>query len=63
LGLSIGVIGVGKWGQNHVRVLNRLKNERFCDKLVLCDINEERVKRLYKKYDVDKYYTNTDENA
>ena len=61
MGLSIGVIGVGRWGQNHVRVLNRLKNEGFCDKLVLCDVNEGRVKRLYKKYDIDKYYTDTSE--
>lgn len=54
--LSIGVIGVGRWGQNHVRVLNRLKNEGFCNKLVICDVDRKKVERLYKKYDVDKYY-------
>lgn len=48
--IRIGVIGVGGWGKNHVRVLNELKALE-----AICDLNEERVKEYSRKYQVHGY--------
>ncbi|MCX8188401.1 MAG: Gfo/Idh/MocA family oxidoreductase [Nitrososphaeria archaeon] len=48
--VKIGVIGVGGWGKNHVRVLNELKALE-----AICDVNEERVKEYSIKYQVYGY--------
>lgn len=53
--IRIGVIGVGGWGKNHVRVLNELKALE-----AICDLNEEKVKEYSRKYQVNGY-TNLDE--
>jgi len=55
--LKIGIVGVGFWGRNHLRVLKELgiKVE------AICDINEERAAKLAKEFAVKNYYTNLDE--
>ena len=54
---KIGIVGVGFWGRNHLRVLKELgiKVE------AICDINAERASRLAKEFAVKNYYTNLDE--
>lgn len=54
MGIRIGVIGVGYWGQNHVRVLRELDN---IETLSICDLNIETAKLVAKKYQI-KWYTN-----
>ncbi|MGQ9781295.1 MAG: Gfo/Idh/MocA family protein [Nitrososphaeria archaeon] len=48
--VRIGVIGVGGWGKNHLRVLSELK---ALD--AICDTNEERAKDNSRKYGVEAY--------
>ncbi len=48
--VKIGVIGVGGWGKNHLRVLSELG----C-LAAFCDVNEGRVKVYEKKYGVQGY--------
>ncbi|HUU78969.1 MAG TPA: Gfo/Idh/MocA family oxidoreductase [candidate division Zixibacteria bacterium] len=43
---TIGIIGLGKWGKNHVRNIERLHSEGFCDKVVICDADESRIKQI-----------------
>ena len=53
--VKVGVIGVGGWGKNHLRVLNELG----C-LAAFCDIDVEKVKRYEEKYRV-KGYPSVDE--
>lgn len=53
--MKIGVIGVGGWGKNHLRVLSELGCLAS-----FCDINEEKVKVYEKKYGV-RGYSSADE--
>jgi len=48
--VKIGVVGVGGWGKNHVRVLNELRALE-----AICDLNEERVKEYSRRYEVEGY--------
>jgi len=49
--VKIGVIGGGKWGQNHLRVFNSLG----CELVGLADVNDEK-KELADKYGI-KFFT------
>ena len=51
LGLKIGIIGVGGWGKNHVRVLHNMGVLG-----AVCDVSIDRAKEIAKKYDT-KYYS------
>lgn len=52
--IGYGIIGVGIWGQIHVRTL--LSNPQV--KLVaVCDINEENARAVAAKYNIPRYYT------
>jgi UDP-N-acetylglucosamine 3-dehydrogenase len=48
--LKVGVIGVGGWGKNHLRVLNEMN---VLD--AVCDLNEVRVKEYSTKYGIEGY--------
>ncbi len=48
--MNIGVMGVGGWGKNHVRVLNEL-NALRC----IYDIDQARVNEIGKMYNVNNY--------
>ena len=54
---KIGIVGVGFWGRNHLRVLKELGIRVEA----ICDINAERASRLAKEFAVKNYYTNLDE--
>ncbi|NHJ39172.1 MAG: Gfo/Idh/MocA family oxidoreductase [Asgard group archaeon] len=43
---TIAIIGLGKWGKNHVRNINRLCSEGFCDKVIICDQDKDRLKSI-----------------
>lgn len=43
---TIAIIGLGKWGKNHVRNIARLQSEGFCDKVVICDADSTRLKEI-----------------
>lgn len=45
--LNIGVIGCGYWGPNLVR---NLVESRRCDRIVCCDLNEQRLERILARY-------------
>lgn len=47
--VGIGLIGTGYWGKNHARVYKELLSEGIIDYLILCDIDEKRVKELAGK--------------
>jgi len=55
--LKVAVVGVGRWGRNHVRVLSRLVAEGEIDELVLVDLNAATVRSVARKYGVEKCYT------
>lgn len=48
--VKIGVIGVGGWGKNHVRVLSELNSLA-----TVCDLNPSRAEFYGKKYNVPSY--------
>jgi len=56
--LKIGVVGVGFWGSNHVRVLRELESAEM---KAVCDIDLEKAKNVAKKFGVPKYYQNIDD--
>ncbi len=43
---TIAIVGLGKWGKNHVRNIRRLQTEGFCDKVVICDANKGHLKSI-----------------
>ncbi|MCD6125614.1 MAG: Gfo/Idh/MocA family oxidoreductase [Thaumarchaeota archaeon] len=56
--LKIGVVGVGFWGSNHVRVLRELESAEV---KAVCDIDLEKAKYVAKKFGVPNYYQNLDD--
>lgn len=56
--LRVGVVGVGFWGRNHVRVLSELPNVKV---EAVCDIDIERAKNVAAKYNIMHYYSSMDE--
>jgi UDP-N-acetylglucosamine 3-dehydrogenase len=54
-GLKIGVIGVGGWGKNHVRVLSNMGVLE-----AVCDLSPERAKEIAEKYDTKFYSSMSD---
>ena len=51
--MKYGVIGTGYWGSNHARVAAELADKGIIDGVVLCDVDENRVKELASSYDVE----------
>jgi UDP-N-acetylglucosamine 3-dehydrogenase len=54
-GLKIGVIGVGGWGKNHVRVLYNMGVLG-----AVCDLSAERAKEIAEKYNIKSYSSMSD---
>ena len=48
--VNIGLIGLGGWGKNHVRVLNELKVLSG-----ICDVNNVTLEYYSKKYKINGY--------
>ena len=45
--ISVGVVGCGYWGPNHIRNLRTLPE---CNLKAMCDVNETRLKHLKALY-------------
>lgn len=60
MGLNVAVIGVGRWGRNHARILSSLKG-RIVNKLVVVDVDIERAREASKMYSADSYYGSVEE--
>ena len=43
---TIAIIGLGKWGANHVRNICRLHSEGFCENVVICDADASKLKAV-----------------
>lgn len=50
--LSVAVVGTGFWGKNHARVYKELDTT---DLAAICDINQDRVKKIAKQFDAKPY--------
>ena len=55
MGFCIGVIGAGHWGQAHIRTLISLKREGLVERLLVCDVDVEKLINLDPE--VDATYT------
>lgn len=53
--VGFGVIGVGTWGENHVRALAQNPQANL---IAIADTNKLRAEMIAKQYNVKKYYTN-----
>lgn len=42
--VSLGIIGAGNWGKNHARLALELKDEGRLDRVVICDMDPERLR-------------------
>ena len=49
---GIAVIGTGYWGKNHVRGFNELLKEGEIDNLMVCDVDEARVKKMAEDFEI-----------
>ncbi|MEN2974990.1 MAG: Gfo/Idh/MocA family oxidoreductase [Candidatus Caldarchaeales archaeon] len=56
--LKIGVIGVGFWGRNHVRVFSEISDVQI---EAVCDIDYERAKQVASKYNIKNFYSSLDD--
>jgi len=61
--LCIGVVGVGRWGRNHVRVLKELKHEGLVSFIAIHDLDFERAISVAAEFNVDKVFKDLDEFA
>ncbi|RLE61562.1 MAG: hypothetical protein DRJ35_00135 [Thermoprotei archaeon] len=60
MGLEVAVVGVGRWGKNHVRVLAELKG-KIVDRLVIVDSNIARAREIAEKYPADAIYSSVED--
>lgn len=51
--VGIGIVGIGGWGKNHVRVLATLKSEGIIDYVGIADISDELLKKMKKMFSID----------
>ena len=59
MALTVAIIGAGRWGQAHIRTLSSLKREGLVERLLVCDIDLEKLTDLGSE--VDATYTNWQE--
>ena len=58
--MKVAVIGVGRWGKNHVRVLKGLCEKGLCDEVIVCDKNLERARQVAIQNNIEKAYSDID---
>lgn len=51
--VKIALIGVGYWGRNHFRALNKLRNEGLISDIVVCDTNRSALEEIAKSGDIE----------
>ena len=60
-GLKVAIVGTGRWGKNHVRVLSSLRNRGVCSELIVCDVNKKIANEIAEMYSADKIYYDVSE--
>ncbi|ABL78119.1 Gfo/Idh/MocA family protein [Thermofilum pendens] len=60
MGVNVAVVGVGRWGRNHVRVLSSLRGS-LVGRIVVVDADEARASSVAKQFAVDAYYSSVEE--
>lgn len=58
--MNVAVIGVGRWGANHVRVLSKLRGE-LVDALFVVDSDPSRASGIAHRYACDRWYSSVEE--
>lgn len=51
MALTVAIIGAGRWGQAHIRTLSSLKREGLVERLLVCDIDLEKLTHLSPEVD------------
>ncbi len=59
--LRVAVVGVGRWGRNHVRVLKELESEGLVKLVALCDVDTSRAREVASVYGVDRVASSVSE--
>ncbi len=59
--LKAGIVGAGKWGKNHARVLYELQSEGIVEFSAVCDIDIDRAREIARKYLVPTATADLDE--
>ena len=57
----LAVVGVGRWGRNHVRVLKELEAEGIAELVALVDVDESRCREVASTFSVDRCLTRVDD--
>jgi len=58
--LSVAVVGVGRWGVNHVRVLSKLRGE-LLNSLFVVDSNPSRASSIAARYTCDGWFASIED--
>ena len=58
MGISVGVVGVGQFGQGFVRLF---RDHPLVDRTAICDINGERLGKTAKRFQIAETYRSLDE--
>ena len=53
MAFSVAVVGTGYWGRNHLRTLSELHTEGLLDRLIVCDVDEERAREMAEEFGCD----------
>ena len=53
MGLTVAVVGTGYWGRNHVRTWVAMKQEGVIERLIVCDVDENRARELAEEFDCE----------
>ena len=53
MGLTVAVVGTGYWGRNHVRTWVTMKQEGVIERLIVCDVDENRARELAEEFDCE----------
>lgn len=52
--IRMGIVGAGTWGETHASIYSE---HLFADPVAICDMNEERARKIADKYGIRKVYT------
>ena len=53
MGQCVAVVGTGYWGRNHVRTWAALKDEDVIERLIVCDLDENRARELAEEFNCE----------
>ena len=59
--LRVAVVGVGRWGRNHVRVLKELEAEERIKLVAVCDVDASRAREIASVYGVERATSSIEE--